>query len=481
MNGGRKTMPNDRRQKKNINDIPSSFGQTGRGQDSFDFPSVTGADQAPAQTDGAKKADIPSAADASDNTPVSDETESEIVLSLNETIEIPLSDELLSIPDASPHTDTDADGVRSVTLVRRSRRAPKKEGNDPVPAGKVPSPGELPVCGPLLRQANSVRSRNADLCMTLLPLLAFSVYLYGARAVTLTVLSLCGACLFELWGCLLSRRSVRAFRTDAVLDGLVWACLLPASCPFSIAVAGASVISVLRQICRRFSFDDISPVVAVRLLAGIAFSDVMTAYPAVGEPLAWFDTAVKASEQLPLSALYAGYLPSVSAGDALFGYFSGAMGTVAFFLIVPAAVYLCVRRVCAWQPVVLYGGAYFALNLIFSRSSDMVMYALLELICGGVLFGAVWLAGSSRSLPVTGTGRMIFGVGCAVLHFVCRQLFPALDAMSLAILVMGCLSRPLDSWLHPVRQKQKRLNHSQNRAVQQHLARMQSEADDREQ
>lgn len=369
----------------------------------------------------------------------------------------PESTDIPEPSDGEIHFDVETDAADiSATDTQTS-------GGDPfyVPAAL----SELPRTGPFLHGANSVRTRMADVGISLLPLLLWAVYVYGTRVLTVTVLSVACCMLTELWICLLLRRPVTLSDGSAAVSGLVLSCLLPACCPFWMPALGGFIAMAVKHAFGGLGKNWLNPALSARLALGILFPAQSAALPQAGVRLSWLDTAVQANGVSPLSALHDGVLPDLSLGNAFIGNFSGPIGTVSALLILCGALYLIGRRVISWRIPLAYTASFFLLSLLFSRSTDIFSYALYELFCGGVLFGAVWLACDSVTSPVTRYGRLIYGAGCAFLHFVCRQLFPALDGMAIGILLMNLLARPMDVWLHPVRLRQMRQNRVQKRQI----------------
>jgi electron transport complex protein RnfD len=72
-----------------------------------------------------------------------------------------------------------------------------------------------------------------------------------------------------------------------------------------------------------------------------------------------------------------------------------------------------------------------------------VPYALLS---GGVLLGAFFMATDYVTTPITGTGKLIFGLGCAVLTFVIREFASMPEGCSFSILLMNLLTPYIDKF-----------------------------------
>ena len=115
-------------------------------------------------------------------------------------------------------------------------------------------------------------------------------------------------------------------------------------------------------------------------------------------------------------------------------------------------VFLLVLGLISWHTPVAYLGGLAVLELFYTLATggEMtdVLYALLS---GGVILGAFFMATDYVTTPMTGAGKLIFGLGCAVLTFVIREFANMPEGCSFSILLMNLLTPYIDklTMTHP--------------------------------
>ena len=88
-------------------------------------------------------------------------------------------------------------------------------------------------------------------------------------------------------------------------------------------------------------------------------------------------------------------------------------------------------------------GTVFALSLIYENSLE---FAVANILSGGLVLGAVYMATDYTSSPITRSGKMIFAFGCGVITFLIRYFGSYPEGVSFAILFMNILSPYIEKW-----------------------------------
>ncbi len=91
---------------------------------------------------------------------------------------------------------------------------------------------------PHIHGEDSTRSMMLDVCVALVPALTWGVYLFGARALVITFLSVFFSVLFEAITNTVFKRSQRLYDLSAVVSGLIFALLMPVSIPLWLVPLG---------------------------------------------------------------------------------------------------------------------------------------------------------------------------------------------------------------------------------------------------
>ena len=182
----------------------------------------------------------------------------------------------------------------------------------------------------------------------------------------------------------------------------------------------------------------VNPALTARAILMTSWPDHMSA-AAFGVPLRGVEAVTAAT---PLTAVY-------SFGDLLLGRAPGCIGETARLLLLLGGIYLLIRRVITWQiPVTMLFGV-FCLNLLFPAEQAAFSAAAREVLSGGLMLGAWFMATDYTTSPRTGLGKCLFGLGCAVMTFVLRRFAAMPGGVSYAILFMNLFTPMIDRFLRP--------------------------------
>jgi electron transport complex protein RnfD len=83
---------------------------------------------------------------------------------------------------------------------------------------------------------------------------------------------------------------------------------------------------------------------------------------------------------------------------------------------------------------------------LFKGGAEMALYQLLS---GGLLLGAFFMATDYATSPITGIGRVIFGIGCGFFLFLIRVFTDSAEGCSFAILFMNVMTPMIDRFTMP--------------------------------
>ena len=306
---------------------------------------------------------------------------------------------------------------------------------------------------PFLRNtAVSTRRLMLDVVIALLPTALAAVWFFGAPALALIIVAVGFAVLAEMVYKKLVHEKSTISDLSAVVTGLLLAFNLPANAPWWMAAIGSVIAIVLvKQLFGGIGQNFMNPALAARTILMLSWAGLMaaTAAPNGGQLFGLGSASVDAvASATPLvNGTYS--LWQLFVGDV-----PGMLGETCKLTLILGGVYLIARRVIDWRvPVCFIGTAFllFWLNtgVIYSAESG-TQSALYQLMSGGLLLGAFFMATDYVTCPVSKWGRVIMGVGCALLLFVIRVYnggYP--EGCSFAILFMNVLTPLIDKWTAP--------------------------------
>ena len=304
---------------------------------------------------------------------------------------------------------------------------------------------------PLLRNtAISTRGIMLDVVIALLPAALAAVWFFGAAALSLILVAVASAVLAELVYQKLTHQKSTIGDLSAVVTGLLVAYNIPANAPWWMAAIGSIVAIVLvKQMFGGIGQNFINPALAARTVLMLSWAGLMaaTAVPAGGQLFGLTTVAADAvASATPLTN--SGY----SLWQLFIGDVPGMLGETSKLALILGGIYLIVRRVIDWRVPVSFMATAFILFWIetgaiyLPGSTDSALYQLLS---GGLILGAFFMATDYVTCPVTKWGRVIMGVGCAALLFVIRTYGSYPEGCSFGILFMNVCTPLIDKWTTP--------------------------------
>ena len=268
--------------------------------------------------------------------------------------------------------------------------------------------------------------------LALIPALAVGIMLLGLRALLVTGVCISAAIASEwLWDLANHRQTVQD--GSAVLTGLLLAMTLPASVSFPLAAAGAVfAVVVMKALGGALGRNVCNPALAARAMMLLVAPREMTCYFVPGS-----DTVTAAT---PLHQMVRPALPDVSLWDAFWGNIPGSIGEVSALALLLGGAFLVWRRVITLHIPLSYLGTAAVLTLLFYRTEEPLLWMLYQLLCGGLMLGAIFMATDYATCPVTPWGKVLYGMGCGALTVLLRyeSLYP--EGVSYAILLMNGFS-----------------------------------------
>lgn len=262
------------------------------------------------------------------------------------------------------------------------------------------------------------------------------VYFFGFRAAIVMAVCVASCVLFEyLWEKAVKKPST-VNDLSAAVTGLLLAYNLPPTIPFWMAVLGSlfSMI-VVKHLFGGLGCNIVNPALAGRAMMLTSWPVPMTTWTIDGvsgpTPLALIKTG--ALDQLP------------SLQDLFIGRVGGCIGeTSAIALLIGFGILLW-KDIIKWHIPVVYVATVAVLSFVFQRPVS----PLYEVLSGGLLLGAIFMATDYVTTPVTRRGQIIFAVGCGVLATLIRTWGGYPEGVSYSILIMNLVVPLIDRATKP--------------------------------
>jgi electron transport complex protein RnfD len=333
------------------------------------------------------------------------------------------------------------------------------------------SGGRQVAAGPHISGAVSGRRIMLLVIGALAPAALWSIVCLGIPALVVYATCIVSAVGTEFaWNAALRRpQTIGDF--SALLTGILLAMCMPPMTPWWICmVAGVVAIGLAKMVFGGLGFNLFNPALVGRSVALLSWLGVMGELkPYAGGWLAVvpdvaasgkFD-AISGATRLAVAAADRaaggayGFNLAAQYNALLFKNVAGSVGEVSAALLIAGGLFLIVMRIVDWRIPLGYIGTVAALAGAFG--SDPVF----NVLAGGVVLGAFFMATDYVTSPITKKGRLVFGVGCGLFNIVTRFFGPMPESTTFAILFMNGLAPVIDrmflpkpfGWVRPTKAK----------------------------
>ena len=317
---------------------------------------------------------------------------------------------------------------------------------------------------PHTHSGDSVRKNMLLVIAALMPAYVISVAAFGWGALITTAISVAACVLFEwLIAKFLLKQKPTICACSAVLTGLLLAFNLPSNLPWWIVVIGALVaIGVAKMTFGGLGQNLFNPALVGRVFLLIAFPVQMTTWPRpMGFHTSYVDAETGATPLALMKQIVKGGDNSVinqlpELWDMFAGWIGGSLGEVCALALLIGGIFLIIMRVITGHiPVsILATVALFAAVTgwcgVLPEGITTLQYVAMSLCTGGIMLGAFFMATDYVTSPMTGWGKIIFGIGIGLIVMVIRTWGAYPEGMSFAILIMNACV-PLLNHIRPKR------------------------------
>ena len=305
---------------------------------------------------------------------------------------------------------------------------------------------------PHIRSEDNTRQIMLDVIIALVPALALGIFVFGARALVVTAVSVIGSVAFEWLYNKLLKKPCSVGNCSAIVTGILLAYTLPVTAPLWMVLIGdLFAIVIVKSLFGGIGKNFMNPALGGRAFLMASYPVFMTTWCKVHTTLPLFGTPDITSSATPLSFLKEGKLPDVSLGDAALGMVGGCIGEVSALALLVGGAWLVYRRVITLRIPLCFIGTVAVLTLIFPKAGTGFEWMAYQLLSGGLMLGAIFMATDYASSPVTPKGQIIYGIGCGALTVLIRYFGSYPEGVSYAILIMNCCVFLIEKISQPVK------------------------------
>lgn len=239
--------------------------------------------------------------------------------------------------------------------------------------------------------------------------------------------------------------------SHSIFPGLFLGLILPINTPITLLILAALVSSIIaKMLFGGFGNNIFNPALVGRLF-------IISAYMVViGKNGGYLNSYELDTLSSATPLTNAGMLNGIGTYETLIkpygslmnffiGTIPGAIGETSALLCILGFIYLTYFKAIKWKIPVTYILTVFAITYVIGGMNDLgIWYPLFQILSGGLMFGAVFMATDPVTSPVTPIGQVLYGMFLGILTVIFRFLTPFPEGVLTSILTMNMFVMILD-------------------------------------
>ena len=307
---------------------------------------------------------------------------------------------------------------------------------------------------PHIHSKDSTKSLMRDVVIALVPAIICSVVFYGWQELLVLGVSVASCVLLE-WAITkyMLKKPSTVGDLSAVITGILLALNLPYTTPWWVVLIGAVVaIGVAKMTFGGIGQNIWNPALVGRVFLLVSFPTYMTSW---SQPKGLFGVDA-VSGPTPLGVIQEGLMQgstvqelsaSFNYKDLLLANLGGSAGEVCALALLAGFVYLCCRRVIKpWITLSIFATVALTSLIFWGIDPSRFTDPLFNLLTGGLVLGACFMATDYVTSPMSLWGGVVFGVGIGFPTMMIRYFGSYPEGVSFAILIMNSVVPLLNMW-----------------------------------
>ena len=290
---------------------------------------------------------------------------------------------------------------------------------------------------PQIRDNISTSKVMTHVLVALCPALAMSAYVFGGRALMLTGFCMITALIWERLCNLIMKRPDSTKDVSALVTGMLLAFNLPVTMPYWQAAIGTFVaIVIVKQLFGGLGQNFANPAIVGRIVLMLAFTGNMTHWV-----VPFYDPDNIVTGATPLAAAHsapADYL------DLFLGKVGGCLGEVSAAALLIGGIYLIMMKIISVHTPLAFIGTVFVFSYLCGEDG------IYQILAGGVMLGAFFMATDYVTSPITPKGQIVFGILLGVLTGTFRLFGGSAEGVSYAIIISNLMVPLIERYTLPV-------------------------------
>lgn len=229
----------------------------------------------------------------------------------------------------------------------------------------------------------------------------------------------------------------------AIIPGVFLGLIVSINTPLWLLILGSIIASLSKMLMGGLGKNKLNPALTGALFITVIFSSFTSGYLNPYE----LDTISSATPLANMTA--SGYVvtyenlvkPYGTLLTFFFGNIPGAIGETSSLLCIAAFIYLTYKKIIKWRIPVSYILSVTVISLIICLTKDIgLWFILFNILSGGLLFGAVFMATDPVTSPISHLGQVVGGIFLGILTMMIRYLTPLPEGVLISILIFNILT-----------------------------------------
>lgn len=310
---------------------------------------------------------------------------------------------------------------------------------------------------------DSVERNMYGVIIALLPALLVSFLYFGIGSVVVCASSV-AACMFFEWAITkyIMKKELTLTDGSAILTGLLLGFNLPSNLPVWIIIIGALVaIGIGKMTFGGLGCNPFNPALVGRCFLLVSFPAQMTSWPVAGQltsyvdaqtgatPLSIMKEAIKSGDPTVLDRLPDSV--SLLLGNPGINHGAGTIGEICALALIIGLIYMLWKKIITWHIPVSILATVFVFCGLLHVANPIYANPVAELLTGGLMLGAIFMATDYVTSPMTHKGQIIYGIAIGALTVIIRNWGSYPEGMSFAILIMNAFTPLINAYVKPKR------------------------------
>lgn len=280
-----------------------------------------------------------------------------------------------------------------------------------------------------------------DQLVCLCALAIMGIWRWGLKALVICLVSLVTAVFSDWLCCKMTKKVYNPKDASTFVSGLCLGLMMPASISYGYVIFGSALAMGIKHIFGGKNNYVFNPACLSYAFLAICWPSQVLMFPNVGEQIPVFgEYGGTLSSGLESYLIQLGTAKQMSVSDVLLGNFLGPIGTTHVLVLAVCGVCLMCRRALSPTVTFVSFGVFMALSLLFPSYDNFYNAIIIEIICGNILFGLLFLASDPQTSPKTFLGKIYYGMIIGILLVVFRHLTKTESSFVYVLLIANAFS-----------------------------------------